>query len=328
VGSRFFRFFPDPFIPGLIAMIGLAWLVPGLGMGDYVPNLGMVIDGGVFMIFFLYGLKLNPGKIRQGMRNWRMHLAIQTTTFILFPLLVLPFYPFLKGTPYELLWMAVFFLAALPSTVSTSVVMVSLARGNVPGAIFNASISGLIGIVVTPFWMGLFLSGGKGEFEFTGIIFQLILQIILPVVLGLLLHRYFGKWVSRHLRQLSRFDQGIILLIVYESFSKSFLSGMFNAVTTSVLLILFMVVILLFFAVFSLTSVLSDKLRFNREDKITFQFAGSKKSLVHGSVFASVLFSGMGGAGLMLLPIMVYHAFQLFYISLVARNLGCFPEQS
>jgi sodium/bile acid cotransporter 7 len=43
---------------------------------------------------------------------------------------------------------------------------------------------------------------------------------------------------------------------------------------------------------------------------------------MHGSVFAAVLFSGISGAGLFLLPIMIYHAFQLFYISLVARKMG------
>ncbi len=154
------RYIPDPFILALIGMIFLAWWIPGMGMGDHTPNLGMVIDGGIFMIFFLYGLKLNPEKIRQGMRNWRMHLTIQATTFILFPLLVLPFYPLLKNTPYEMLWTAVFFLAALPSTVSSSVVMVSMAGGNVPGAIFNASISGMIGIRDHPVVDGT-LSGRK-----------------------------------------------------------------------------------------------------------------------------------------------------------------------
>jgi len=114
----------------------------------------------------------------------------------------------------------------------------------------------------------------------------------------------------------------IILLIVYESFSKSFMSGMFETVSPAVLAALLAIVLALFFVVFFLTGFLSDCLRFGREDRITCQFAGSKKSLMHGSVFAAVLFSGISGAGLFLLPIMIYHAFQLFYISLVARKMG------
>jgi len=316
------RFIPDRFIIGMIIMIFLAWLVPGVGMGDRRPNLGMIIDVGIFMIFFLYGLKLNPEKVRQGMRNWRMHLVIQFVTFLLFPLLVLPFYPLVKDTPFEMLWLAVFFLAVLPSTVSSSVVMVSMAGGNIPGAIFNASLSGMIGILVTPLWMGLFLAGSGEPFDFPRIFLQLVVQIILPVILGLMLNRYFFGWISRRMKQLSRFDQMIILLIVYESFSKSFMSGMFETVSPAVLAALLAIVLALFFVVFFLTGFLSDRLRFGREDRITCQFAGSKKSLMHGSVFAAVLFSGISGAGLFLLPIMIYHAFQLFYISLVARKMG------
>ncbi len=322
------RFIPDPFIPGLIIMILLAWLIPGIGMGDYMPNLGILIDAGVFMIFFLYGLKLDPEKVRQGMRNWKMHLAIQGTTFILFPLLVLPFYPLVKGTVYEVYWIAVFFLAVLPSTVSSSVVMVNMAGGNVPGAIFNASISGMIGILATPFLMGLCLSGSGGLPDISGIFLQLVTQIILPVILGLLLHPLFAGWIRKRMKQLSRFDQLIILLIVYESFSKSFMSGMFATVSPLVFVVLLALVVGLFFTVFYLTAFLSDKFHFSREDRITFQFAGSKKSLVHGSVFAALLFAGYDGAGLFLLPIMLYHAFQLFYISIVARRLGRLQEHS
>jgi solute carrier family 10 (sodium/bile acid cotransporter), member 7 len=315
---QFRNYIPDPFIIGLFLMIFLAWLIPGIGMGEYTPNLGNIIDVGVFCIFFLYGLKLNPEKMRLGMRNWRMHLAIQLTTFLIFPLWILPFYPFFKGTEYEIFWMGMFFLAVLPSTVSSSVVMVSIAGGNIPGAIFNASISGLIGIAVTPLWMGLFLSRSTETYSLLSIIYQLVTQIILPVILGLLLHRYWGKWVNRRSKQLGWFDKSIILLIVYQSFSKSFLSGIFTSVNPLVFIVLLFSVILLFFTVFSLTGMTAKRLGFTREDAITLQFSGSKKSLVHGTVFANVLFSGISATGILLLPIMIYHAFQLFYISVVA----------
>lgn len=319
------RWIPDPFIIGLFLMIFLACLTPGVGMGSYRPNLGMIIDGGIFLIFFLYGLKLNPERIRQGMSNWKMHLVIQGTTFLLFPLLVLPFYPLLKGTSLELFWIALFFLAALPSTVSSSVVMVSMAGGNIPGAIFNASISGMIGILVTPLWMGLFLNRTGEILGYGTILIQLLVQIILPVLLGLLLHRWLGQWVGRHLRPLARFDQTIILLIVYESFSHSFLSGMFQSVSLVVLGGLTSAVVVLFFLIWWLTGRIAHIFRFSREDTITTRFAGSKKSLVHGSVFAALLFPGTAGIGIYLLPIMIYHAFQLFYISMVARKMGQIP---
>ncbi len=311
---------PDWFITGLLLMIVIAWIRPGIGMNSGPVHLGLIIDIGVVLIFFFYGLKLNPGKLKTGMSNWRMHVAIQLTTFLVFPLIILPFYPLVKGTDSELFWMGMFFLAALPSTVSSSVVMVSIAGGNIPGAIFNASISGMIGILVTPFWMGLFLSAQAAGFDFANVLLQLVIQIIVPVIAGLLLHRFLINWLTKHLPKLAAFDKIIILLIVYESFSKSFMAGIFSQVSWAALAGLCLAVILLFFLMLNFTGYLAHKMHFNREDRITLQFAGTKKSLVHGSVFASVLFNGISGAGIWLLPIMIYHSFQLFYISLIARR--------
>ncbi len=312
---------PDWFITGLLLMIVVAWLKPGIAMDSQLLNLGIIIDAGVVLIFFFYGLKLAPEKLKAGMSNWRMHLAIQLTTFVVFPLLIIPFYPLVRDTNLELFWIGMLFLAALPSTVSSSVVMVSIAGGNIPGAIFNASISGIIGILVTPFWMGLFLSAQAAGFDFSNVLIQLITQIIVPVIAGLLLHRYLIHWLMRHLPKLAAFDKIIILLIVYESFSKSFLTGIFAEVSWAALGGLFLAVIFLFFLILNFTGFLAKKMNFKREDQITLQFAGTKKSLVHGSVFASVLFSGISGAGIFLLPIMIYHSFQLFYISLIARRM-------
>lgn len=174
---------------------------------------------------------------------------------------------------------------------------------------------------MTPFWMGLFLQANSAGFEFSDVLLQLVTQIILPVVAGLLLHRFFIHMVIRHMRILASFDKIIILLIVYKSFSESFMAGIFSAVSLLTLGGLFLIVILLFFLMLNFTGFLASAMHFSREDTITLRFAGTKKSLIHGSVFASVLFSGIGGAGIWLLPVMIYHSFQLFYISIFARRI-------
>lgn len=314
------RFIPDWFIGGLTGMILLAWMKPGLGMESQPLNLGRIIDVGIVLIFFFYGLKLDPEKLKQGVSNWRMHLSIQLITFLFFPLLVLPFYPLVKNSELEILWLGMLFLAALPSTVSSSVVMVSIARGNIPGAIFNATISGIAGIFMTPFWMGLFMTTVGGKFDFGPVLLQLFIQIILPVIAGLILHHWVAGWIGKYGKQLGNFDKTIILLIVYESFSASYLNGLFQLVSWGRLLALSLIVVAMFFTVLSFTRQLAGWLKFSRADRITLQFAGSKKSLVHGSVFLAILFGGMHGTGLLLLPIMIYHAFQLFYVSILARR--------
>lgn len=313
---------PDPFIAGILLMILLARIFPGIGSDGSTIELRQLIKVGITLLFFFYGLKLDPKRLRHDLGNWRLHVLIQGITFIIFPLILLLFFPLFKGSDQEILWLAVFFLAALPSTVSSSVVMVSIAGGNIPLAIFNASISGIIGIVLTPAWMGLFLDQQAGSFSFLPVIRDLTLQVLVPVTVGLILHRYWGNWANRNRKRIGWFDKSVILTIVYRSFSDSFTNGIFTSIPGYSLLILSAGVITLFFVVFEGTKYLISRLHLNREDQITVLFCGSKKSLVHGSVMVGVLFAGSTLGSLFLVPVMIYHAFQLFYIGIVAGKYG------
>lgn len=318
----FARFLPDRFILGILLMILLAWLFPGIGGPNGLITLDTINHYGVIVLFFFYGLRLSPEKLKADLRNWKLHITIQALTFIVFPLLVLPFYPIFDGTVYLNLWLAVFFLATLPSTVSSSVVMVSIARGNIPSAIFNASISGMIGILATPLWMGIFLDASNADFNLAKTFNDLLLQIFAPVILGLVLHKWLGAWALKYKHYNSMFDKAVILSIVYESFSTSFLNGIFDTLPIWTLIILSVSVIVLFFVVYIISNQISKWLKLTREEQITVVFCGSKKSLIHGSVMASVLLAGSANGSLFLVPIMIYHAFQLFYISIVARRMS------
>lgn len=300
-------------------MILLAYWASGI---EKVIPLKVISTYGIAGIFFFYGLKLSPEKMKEGLSNWKLHFLIQVATFLILPLAIIAILPFVKGEEHFTLWFAVFFLAALPSTVSSSVVMVSIAKGNVPGAIFNASISGLIGIVVTPLWIGLFLETRETSFDLSNIFFELILKILLPVVVGMIMHRFLGDFANRYKKQLTLFDKTVILIIVYLSFSASFSDGIFKSIGWIELSIVGFGVIALFFIIYFLIKFISKKLDFSREDQITALFCGSKKSLVHGTVFSNVLFAGMSSAGLILVPIMIYHAFQLFFISIIAQRMS------
>jgi solute carrier family 10 (sodium/bile acid cotransporter), member 7 len=309
----------DWFMLALIGMIALAYLFPEFGVDREPLSLGEVANFGVSLIFFFYGLRLSPEKLKSGLSSWRLHVVVQLSTFVLFPLLILPLHTLFEGGENELLWLGTFYLAALPSTVSSSVVMVSIAGGNIPAAIFNASISSLIGIFITPLWMGLFLTTSAEGFDIWSVMGKLVLQVLLPVVLGIVLHRYWGGFAERNKKKLRIFDQSIILLIVYTSFCESFARRMFSGYSFIDLLTLGAAMVALFFMVYGLTHLISRLLGFNREDRITAIFCGSKKSLVHGTVMSKVLFPNANMVGIILLPIMMYHALQLLATSIIAQ---------
>ncbi len=313
----------DGFIIALLGMIVLAWYVPGIGAKGSLIELEVLSSIGVSLIFFFYGLKLSPKNMQKGLSNVKLHILVQVTTFVVFPLIVLFFKPlaeFNKET--SMLWLALFFMAALPSTVSSSVVMVSIAKGNIPGAIFNAGISGLMGIIITPLWMGLFMHTGDADFDFGASVMSLVIKILLPVLLGLSLNKYLGNTARKYGKYLTLFDKTVILSIVYNSFSKSFSANIFEHIKLTYLLITALCIVIVFALVYGIVFVIAIKLKFSKEDQITALFCGSKKSLVHGSVMANVLFKNMASQGIFIIPIMVYHSLQLIVISFIAQRLG------
>lgn len=318
----------DRFVLSIIITIVVAYFFPQWGSKKSPIPLDTIGEIGVSLIFFFYGLKLSPEKIKSGLKNYKLHVVIQLSTFLLFPILVLSAYGLSKIAALPIaeqqtLWLALLFLAALPSTVSSSVVMVSIAKGNIPAAIFNASISGLIGIVITPLWMGVLLQNASAAgFDLTDIYLKLLLGILLPVVLGLLLQSWGGKYAKEYNEYLTLFDKSVILLIIYKSFSESFEQHIFQTVHWTDLAVISGAVLGLFYGVYFLIGKITNLLNFSIEDRITAQFCGTKKSLVHGTVFSKILFAGWPSVGIILLPLMLFHAFQLLIISAIAAKLG------
>ncbi len=315
----------EPFIVALFLAIFFAWFEPSIGRDREPVSIGDIANWGVSVIFFFYGLRLSKEKLINGLRNIKLHVLVHFSTFVLFPAIVY-FAMYVcggfnaQGSMYYL-WIGTFFLAALPSTVSSSVVMVSIAGGNIPAAIFNASISSFLGVFFTPLLMSVFLRDIEGSSELGDVIFKLIFQVLVPVMAGFLLNSRFGMYAEKHKSILRKFDESIIVMIVYSSFCESFYKDMFKGFPAITLIELSVAMILLFVFAMLLVWGICKVLKFNKPDTITAIFCGSKKSLVHGSVMSRVLFGSSAMTGVILLPTMLYHAFQLIIVSVIAKKI-------
>jgi len=313
----------DGFVIALLCAVLVAWIFPALGAMTSPVSLSLITDIGIAGIFFFYGLRIHPTQMREGILNWKLHILIQLTTFVVFPALMFLTISFLPEAKDELLWIGIFYVAALPSTVSSSVLMVSIGKGNVPAAIFNASFSSILGVVVTPLWMRFYLShaqGGGGDFS--DILLRLLLQIVLPLAIGFLLHRFLANFAAKHRRRLLIFEKTVIVMIVYTAFSKSFTEGVFSDYAFSTILSVALGMVLLFTVTYWILKIACKLLHFSREDSITAIFCGSKKSLIHGSAMVKVLFQEIASSGLILMPIMIYHIIQLVVVSVIATKKG------
>lgn len=313
----------DGFVLLMIGAVVLAALAPHWGASDGPLHLDVVTEFGVALVFFFAGAGLSFANLKAGVTNWRLHLLVQLSTFGVFPAIGIAFMLIGRGWLPEGLLAGFFYLCALPSTISTSIAMTALARGNVSGAIFNATLSSLLGMVITPLLVNLFLhTGGAADGSGSSMLDQftkIATQLFLPLVLGQIARRWIGGWVARNKAFVGKSDRLVILLIVYSAFCDSTQAGIWSQYGAITLLQTGVLAAVLLALALSVTMFAARRFGFSKEDEIAGVFCGSKKSLAVGVPMAKLLM-GDTPLGLIVLPIMFYHQLQLMVCTVMAQR--------
>jgi sodium/bile acid cotransporter 7 len=304
----------DPYIVQLIGMVVLATLLPPRGLWAAVSD--AAANAGIVLLFFLHGARLSREAVLAGAANWRLHLAVATMTFVLFPLagLVIAAVPFLDPT----LRTGMLFLTLLPSTVQSSIAFTAIARGNVAAAVCSASFSNLAGVVLSPLLVQLLITGRAGGFS-AAAIGTVALQLLLPFLVGHLLRPWIGAWVQHRKALLTVVDRGSILLVVYTAFGAAVAGGLWQRVAAVDLAAIALLSTILLSAMLLLSRLIAHWMRLSRGDAIVLQFCGSKKSLASGVPMAGVLFP-TAQVGAIILPLMIFHQIQLMVCAWLARR--------
>ena len=313
------RLIPDAFTAWLLCTVALASVLPSQGQTAQV--LGKVTVAAIGLLFFLHGAKLSREAMLSGLTNWRLHLVVLASTFVMFPLLGLAMKPVVNGVLPPELYVGILFLCTLPSTVQSSIAFTSMARGNVAAAVCSASASNFVGIFVTPLLVGMLIVQGAsvpGGSPLDAVL-SIVEQLLLPFLAGQFLRPWIGAWVDRHKPMLKIVDQGSILLVVYTAFSESVNEGLWHKLSLSSLLSLGLLCCVLLAIALGLATLISRRLGFSREDEITIVFCGSKKSLASGVPMAKVLFAP-SALGMVILPVMLFHQIQLMVCAVLAAR--------
>lgn len=311
----------DPYILLLLGTVGLAALFPASGTAADVAS--GASTAAIAFLFFLYGARLSTREAVAGLKHWRLHGTVLICTFVAFPLLGLAARGLEPVFLTHDLYTGLLFLTLVPSTIQSSIAFTSIARGNVPAAICAGSFSSLAGIVITPLLAAVLLGSSGGGFSADSVV-RIVLQLLVPFVAGQLLRPWIGAFITRHKKVLGYVDRGSILLVVYTAFSEGMVQGIWSQVSAARLAGLLVVEALLLGVMLLLTWYGAKALRFNREDRIAIQFAGSKKSLASGLPMAGVLFGAH--ASLAVLPLMLFHQMQLMVCAVIAKRRARDPE--
>jgi sodium/bile acid cotransporter 7 len=308
--------FRDPYIVALVSTVLLATVLPcrGAAVGLFTA----AQNAAICLLFFVHGAKLSRDAILKGSGNWRLHLSVLGSTYLVFPILGLAACALASHWLPQPLLIGLLFLTLLPSTVQSSIAFTAIARGNVPAAICSASLSNLLGIFITPLLVQLLL-GHAGKGLSWSVAQTILLQLLLPFFLGHLSRPWTSGFIGRHKLLTTLVDRGSILLVVYVAFSAAVVQGIWHLVSPGDFAITVAISILILAAVLTITMRGARLLGFSRPDEVVMVFCGSKKSLASGVPMAGVLFPA-ATVGAVIVPLMLFHQLQLMACAVLARR--------
>ncbi|UZN02960.1 bile acid:sodium symporter family protein [Cellulomonas sp. S1-8] len=308
----------DPLTVMIVAVLVLGLLVPV--SDDVGALLDTVRTVAIVLLFFLYGARMPTREVVDGLRRFRLQGSMLAATFLLFPLLGLAVQLLPDAVLAPDLQRGLLYLSVLPSTVQSSVVMTSIARGNVAGAITGATISNVLGVLLTPLLVAVLL-GATGAGLDGSAVTGILLQLLLPFVVGQCVQPWIGAWLRRHGPLTRVTDRSTILLVVFTSVSEAQAQGAWDDLTVGALAVLLVVCAVVLTVMLVVTWRGGAALGLDRGDRIALLMCGSKKSAATGLPMAAVLFAPAVAASVAL-PVIAFHQLQIVVCAVLARRLA------
>jgi len=311
------RLFPDRFVPVLLATILLASLLPV--RGGAVPVAQGVSTAAIILLFFLNGVRLPRDEVLHGIRNWKLQGSSLAFCFGAMALLGLAAQaataPFVPAT----LALGFLFLGILPSTVQSATAASSMAGGNVAASVVAAALLNLSGVILSPLLFAA-LAGAEGAIHGQAVL-RIVAILLLPFIAGQLVQRWLRPLVLAHRGLATVMDRTAIAVAVYVAFSAAVVAGIWSLLDASEIGIVFAAVGALLTLSFGGAWSLGGLLGLARPDRITLLFSGAQKSIAVGAPLAATLFPA-ATAGVVLVPILVYHIAQLILSAWIAPGLN------
>jgi solute carrier family 10 (sodium/bile acid cotransporter), member 7 len=312
------RLIPDRFVLMLFGAVLLGWLLPAKGNAlDWARQVSNV---SIFALFFLHGLRLPRRDVLDAARSWRLQGAMLLFVFGAMPLAGLLLFKGLGWMLPAALASGILYCAMLPSTVQSAISYSSMAGGNVAASVVGAAVSNLAGIVLTPLLVALVLGATSGVSLGGDVFIRIATMLLLPFALGQAVQGWLGAWASRQKAMLSFFDRLVILIAVYVAFAGAMSSGGLAGVDIGTLAVLLAILAALLAFAIGGAWLFGGLIGLPRADRISLTFAGAHKSIATGAPMAAILFGS--GAGLIVLPAIIYHMMQLLVSAPLAGRLA------
>lgn len=315
------------FIFGIVTALVLGFLVPEVGI--FLNTNSVFSTVLIVLLFLIAGFKLPSETIKIGMKDLRVHILIQLFVFVVSPgILFLTSLPF-RGVMDGRLAIGIYALACLPTTISSCIVFTQISGGNVVATIFNAALANVIGVILSPVILSLMLQSTGGPLPFSellDILRGLALKMLLPIAVGQVARKYARGFAKRLSKPLGTLSSTFILMIVFFAFSKTAGNPDFRE-NVSALLLPFAIIGVAHLVLLSASYLSARALRLSTENTISVLFAAPQKTLAMGAPLIGTFFlNDPETLGIALLPLIFYHAFQLFIAGFLPKLTSKLPR--
>lgn len=301
------------FFVGIAVMVLTAFYFPGIGIFIKAYKVLNIV---IFLGFLLTGLTLDTSSILEQLRDVRVLLAAVISSLILFPaiayFLALLFF---KSTPDFA--MGALIIGVAPVTIASGTVMTAMALGNVPLSLFICVLTNFAALLTIPFILTnlLHFTGTSIDLPVAGMLFSLVLKVLVPTLIGQLLRPRMAAMIFPYQKQISIFNQSIILMIILNAVSSA-ADRLLESDITIVWLFVFMFG--LHWLILALNFGLSRIIRLDLPSTAAFTIHTSQKTLtISYLVWVEHFYHSHPMA---LIPPIVYHLTQIIVDTWVAHR--------
>ncbi|KAJ3201244.1 hypothetical protein HDU82_008256 [Entophlyctis luteolus] len=320
------------FILGLAVAIGLAAAWPDLGKtGGYIHAEYSVSFVAVIVVFIISGMSLKTDILLKSLKNWKMHLVIQSISLGAIPAIGLGIGRLLQLNPSfnTLLAKGLIIATSTPTTISSNVIMTRQAGGDEAGAIANCVLGNVIGVFVSPSlifaYVGSLASGTTLSIATT--LQNLAITVIVPLIVGQIVQFAF-PWVLSAVSKrvnLSLINSAMLLLLVWSVFCNTFSEHIGDQIDAgSIAAVVFLCLgCFCFFSLLSFGVSRIPWLHFSRRETVAIVRCAATKSVAMGVPMINTIYAGSPLIGIISTPLLCYHAEQLvmgtIFVGLIKR---------
>jgi len=270
----------------------------------------------IVLIFFLSGIALNTKQIKEGLADVKGTLLTLVVIFCIAPVIAILFTVLPLSTGIIL---GLFLVAAMPTTLSSGVVMTESAGGNSAHSLLITIIANSLAVVTIPVVLGILLS-------FTGdsriiqidqlpIMLKIATLVLLPLVAGMIIRNTFSAFLSPFLTYTTLCNQIGVIMMVWMALcaGRGAIVAEFSSIVTIIAVVFFFHLVLVVLALF-ITRI--GGVGKGRRESIIFM--GGQKTLPLSIILQVTLFTEFGIA---LVVCVVHHIIHLIMDAFLIQYL-------